>query len=108
MGPYHCSMDKAIDQMERIFQLSPTSSAASVEAKGERLTPVINPLFEVLMGRKLPSNKVPYTDLQFLDQSLNASQQAAVRFALESPEIALIHGPPGVSELQVTNEVVVI
>ena len=33
----------------------------------------------------------------FIDQTLNDSQQDAVRFALCSREVALIHGPPGVS-----------
>lgn len=34
-------------------------------------------------------------DIAFFDPTLNASQQDAVRFALASPTIALIHGPPG-------------
>ena len=33
----------------------------------------------------------------FIDQALNDSQRDAVRFALCSREVALIHGPPGVS-----------
>ena len=36
-------------------------------------------------------------ELVFLDQTLNDSQRDAVRFALASKDIALIHGPPGVS-----------
>ena len=35
--------------------------------------------------------------VEFLDQTLNDSQRDAVRFALASREVALIHGPPGVS-----------
>lgn len=35
--------------------------------------------------------------VDFLDQTLNDSQRDAVRFALASREVALIHGPPGVS-----------
>lgn len=38
---------------------------------------------------------VPVTELQFLDPSLNPSQQQAIRFALEASEVACIHGPPG-------------
>lgn len=34
-------------------------------------------------------------ELEFLDQTLNDSQRDAVRFALASKEVALIHGPPG-------------
>jgi DNA polymerase alpha-associated DNA helicase A len=33
--------------------------------------------------------------LQWFDIGLNDSQQNAVRFALESPEVACIWGPPG-------------
>ena len=35
--------------------------------------------------------------VEFLDQTLNDSQRDAVTFALASREVALIHGPPGVS-----------
>ena len=41
-------------------------------------------------------------DVQFLDDTLNDSQKDAIRFALASRDVALIHGPPGVS-LQVTD-----
>lgn len=34
--------------------------------------------------------------LDFVDQSLNDSQKDAIRFAMASREVALIHGPPGV------------
>ena len=36
------------------------------------------------------------TDLSFFDSTLNDSQRDAIRFALASRDIALIHGPPGV------------
>lgn len=36
-------------------------------------------------------------EVQFLDPTLNDSQRDAIRFALASREVALIHGPPGVS-----------
>ena len=35
--------------------------------------------------------------IEFIDQTLNDSQRDAVKFALASREVALIHGPPGVS-----------
>ena len=35
--------------------------------------------------------------VEFVDQTLNDSQKDAVKFALASREVALIHGPPGVS-----------
>ena len=34
--------------------------------------------------------------LEFCDPTLNDSQKDAIRFALGSREVALIHGPPGV------------
>lgn len=36
-------------------------------------------------------------DLEWSDPTLNSSQKDAIRFALASREVALIHGPPGVS-----------
>jgi DNA polymerase alpha-associated DNA helicase A len=36
--------------------------------------------------------------IEWLDPTLNDSQKDAIRFALASREIALIHGPPGVSQ----------
>ncbi|KIX05395.1 uncharacterized protein Z518_06267 [Rhinocladiella mackenziei CBS 650.93] len=54
-------------------------------------------LQRVLLGLSFPGtpdmDKVK--DIVFFDPTLNASQRDAVRFALSSPEIALIHGPPG-------------
>jgi DNA polymerase alpha-associated DNA helicase A len=35
-------------------------------------------------------------DIEFIDPSLNDSQIDAIRFAIASREVALIHGPPGV------------
>jgi DNA polymerase alpha-associated DNA helicase A len=35
--------------------------------------------------------------IDFADPSLNDSQKEAIKFAMLSREIALIHGPPGVS-----------
>ncbi|KAL6715486.1 hypothetical protein ACLMJK_006447 [Lecanora helva] len=36
-----------------------------------------------------------YADIKFIDPTLNKSQREAIRFALASKEVALIHGPPG-------------
>lgn len=38
--------------------------------------------------------------IEWFDPTLNDSQKDAIRFALASREIALIHGPPGVSSIQ--------
>ena len=53
-------------------------------------------LVEVLLGISLPSERTSIENIAFLDPTLNDSQKAAVRFALESPEVACIHGPPGI------------
>lgn len=37
-------------------------------------------------------------NLDWFDPTLNDSQKDAIRFALASREVALIHGPPGVSQ----------
>jgi DNA polymerase alpha-associated DNA helicase A len=53
-------------------------------------------LVEVLMGITPPSDRTPIKGISFFDPTLNDSQKEAVRFALESPEVACIHGPPGI------------
>lgn len=63
-------------------------------SKGKNL-PTMTPLMRVLLGMSEPSEKVAAQDLKFFDGTLNPSQRDAVRFALESPEVACIHGPPG-------------
>ena len=55
----------------------------------------MTPLIRVLLGLSTPSDKIPIKDIKFFDTTLNASQQEAVKFALQSPEVACIHGPPG-------------
>ena len=59
-----------------------------------------SPLTRVLFGL---SSLTPITpdqtgeDVTFMNPDLNDSQKEAIRFALASHEVALIHGPPGVS-----------
>ena len=58
----------------------------------------------VLFGLTTPSpvlgDLVEGKELEWVDPSLNDSQKDAIRFALASKEVALIHGPPGVSYLR--------
>ena len=56
-------------------------------------------LMRVLFGHSTPSPipTSPPDDLTFHLPNLDPSQKEAVRFALSAPEVALIHGPPGVS-----------
>lgn len=67
-------------------------------------------LVRVLFGKDTPT-LVPSNQEQsesgcgpilFQDQTLNDSQREAIRFALASREVALIHGPPGVSASALT------
>lgn len=64
-------------------------------------TSLIRVLFGLSSPTPVPSDlSAPgsgYENLEFLDSTLNESQKDAVRFALASREVALIHGPPGVS-----------
>jgi DNA polymerase alpha-associated DNA helicase A len=62
---------------------------------GSRLT-------NVLLGQADLSTAIAMTDITFFDETLNDSQKEAVRFALGSPEVALIHGPPGVKKKEIT------
>lgn len=55
-------------------------------------------LINVLLGQSSPSTVQKMDDIIFFDETLNDSQREAVKFALGSPEISLIHGPPGVKK----------
>jgi hypothetical protein len=64
----------------------------------------------VLFGLSSPS-PVPErldAEIEWVDGSLNESQKDAIRFALASKEVALIHGPPGVSNFGSYGRVVVL
>ncbi|PFH51125.1 hypothetical protein AMATHDRAFT_143203 [Amanita thiersii Skay4041] len=88
-------MDDAIDQLEKRLNGQDTNTTS----EQMRLT-------QVLLGVIFPSARVPINDLQFLDPSLNSSQKEAVRFALESPELACIHGPPGTGKTHTLIEII--
>lgn len=53
-------------------------------------------LAQILLGQARPSQVHDLIDVKFIDETLNDSQKQAVRFCLSVPDIALIHGPPGV------------
>ena len=57
----------------------------------------LNSLSKILLGISEPTEVVEKQDVKFYDETLNDSQKDAVRMSLSAPEIALIHGPPGVS-----------
>ena len=66
------------------------------------------PLLRVLFGLSSPSPPDLSTtkDLEFIDSSLNESQKEAIRFAMASPEVALIHGPPGTGKTHTLIELI--
>lgn len=78
-------MDQAVDRMSKVL-LGVEQSAPP------------NALQRVLFGLSPPSSPDNVGEIQYFNESgLNPSQKRAVKLALASPEIALIHGPPGVS-----------
>lgn len=54
-------------------------------------------LQNVLLGLSSPGTPQmdAFNEVEFFDPTLNDSQKDAIRFALASPDVALIHGPPG-------------
>ncbi|EAS34851.3 DNA helicase [Coccidioides immitis RS] len=62
----------------------------------------------VLFGHTTPSppDWSSASSLDFIDPSLNDSQKEAIRFALASREIALIHGPPGTGKTHTLIELI--
>ncbi|KAH8814040.1 DNA helicase-like protein, partial [Hyaloscypha sp. PMI_1271] len=64
----------------------------------------------VLFGLTTPSpvlgDLVEGKELEWVDPSLNDSQKDAIRFALASKEVALIHGPPGTGKTHTLIELI--
>lgn len=66
-------------------------------------------LTQVLFGQSSPtpmSEDDLKADLKWSDPSLNESQKDAIRFALASRDIALIHGPPGTGKTHTLIELI--
>ena len=100
-----CRMDKALDQLEKISISGAANvglpathyvkSSADCTQSGDKFLPELTQLVRVLLGMSEISKRVPVAGIEYFDSTLNQSQKDAVRFALESPEVACIHGPPG-------------
>lgn len=56
-------------------------------------------LLSILLGEASPTPAQDLPDVVFENAFLNDSQKHAVRTALAARELALIHGPPGVSSV---------
>ncbi|RCH90379.1 hypothetical protein CU097_005726 [Rhizopus azygosporus] len=63
-------------------------------------------LINVLLGQSDISTPQKMSNIQFFDETLNDSQKEAVRFALSSNEIALVHGPPGTGKTYTLVEII--
>ncbi|KAH9962122.1 P-loop containing nucleoside triphosphate hydrolase protein [Russula dissimulans] len=94
-------MESALHQVKMIMTPYPQSAVVPpVEV------PVRSRLTEVLLGMTMPLRCTVTHDISFFDNSLNDSQQAAVRFALESIDVACIHGPPGTGKTHTLIEII--
>ncbi|KAH6675658.1 DNA helicase-like protein [Halenospora varia] len=61
----------------------------------------------VLFGLTTPSPVAELTEpIEWIDPSLNDSQKDAIKFALGSREVALIHGPPGTGKTHTLIELI--
>ncbi|KAI4672927.1 uncharacterized protein J4E78_001430 [Alternaria triticimaculans] len=76
----------------------------------QEYTPFMRVLFGQASPTPLPSDlndpSNPLHKLEWNDPSLNDSQQEAIRFALASQEVALIHGPPGTGKTHTLIELI--
>lgn len=66
------------------------------KTKSEKYSSFVRVLFGLTSPSLVSGDVVEGKDLEWVDLSLNESQKDAIRFALISKEVALIHGPPGV------------
>ncbi|KAF5384145.1 hypothetical protein D9615_003261 [Tricholomella constricta] len=89
-------MEKALDQLEKRVS-GPKDDKASNESIR---------LSQLLLGMVPRSEPQPVQDLRFFDESLNDSQKEAIKFCLEAPEVACIHGPPGTGKTHTLIELI--
>ncbi|KAH9063276.1 P-loop containing nucleoside triphosphate hydrolase protein [Lactarius vividus] len=90
-------MEGALRQLKRMIG-SPTLSEPGKDKRSR--------LIEVLLGLAMPLRGPTVHGMTFFDNSLNDSQKTAVMFALESVEVACIHGPPGTGKTHTLIEII--
>jgi ATP-dependent RNA/DNA helicase IGHMBP2 len=81
-------LDISSDEISRQRQLDALRQARAERANRSAF------LRDVLLGEK-PSSTEAIRAIEFLDPSLDPSQQSAIAFALFSRDVAVVHGPPG-------------
>ncbi|KAF1918378.1 DNA helicase-like protein [Ampelomyces quisqualis] len=76
----------------------------------QEYTPFMRVLFGQALPTPLPSDLNdpcnPLHKIEWIDPSLNDSQKDAIKFALASREVALIHGPPGTGKTHTLIELI--
>lgn len=80
------------------------------DASDAELTPFIHVLFGQSSPTPLPADlsdpESGANNIEWIDPSLNDSQKDAIRFAMASREVALIHGPPGTGKTHTLIELI--
>ena len=92
-------LDRSSDEVSRLRQRQALQKAQA--AAGTRLVV----LRDILLGSQPPAFRVD-GEYRPLDESLNESQQEAVRFALTAEDLAIIHGPPGTGKTTTVVELI--
>lgn len=90
-------LDLSADEVTRKRQIA--ALAAAEKARGRT-----GQLRDVLLGERDPKFSPP-RDYEF-SQSLNPSQEEAIRFALSAEDLAVIHGPPGTGKTTTVVELI--
>lgn len=95
--PERFRLDLSPDESTRRRQLSAMASARNLTGAQGRLR-------DCLLGEQTPRFDNP-PKIEFASE-LNPPQQAAVRFALSSRDVAIIHGPPGTGKTTTLSEII--
>ena len=65
-----------------------------------------NKIIDIILGIKKPNKIKKLEDLEFIDTSLNDVQKQAVKLAVSSEDLFLVHGPPGTGKTRTLTEII--